>query len=211
MYISYPGTGCKICDFGNCALSLNPNAEFKFRWDIVTYNSFDIFILAIDLLHSEDMIAEIQALESPLLAKKHDHHTSCPIQTLAEKLSAKRECIYIICSKITRSHRIFPKIEHRQIFHLLYVVLILPHGDTVDELQGRPQPVELRALVDIDDSVGRRFPVPDGVVQEAFDPGQDHFEDGETAAESFTSQEVSLFCYLGLFGIPHFVNVLNDL
>ena len=34
-----------------------------------------------------------------------------------------------------------------------------------------PIPVELSTLVNIDDPVGGRFPVPDGIVQEPLDPG----------------------------------------
>ena len=53
--------------------------------------------------------------------------------------------------------------------------------------------------------------MPDGVVQESLDPGQNDLEDGEAAAEPLPREEVALFGNLGLFGIPHFVNVLDDL
>ena len=38
--------------------------------------------------------------------------------------------------------------------------------------------MELRALVNVDDPVGRGLPVPDGVVQETLDPVQDHLQVG---------------------------------
>lgn len=71
--------------------------------------------------------------------------------------------------------------------------------------------MELGALVDVDHAVGGRLPVPNGVVQEALDPGEDDLEYGETAAQSFAGQEVTLLRNLGLFGIPHFVNILDNL
>jgi hypothetical protein len=36
--------------------------------------------------------------------------------------------------------------------------------------------VELCALVDVDDSIGGRFPMPDGIVQEALDSVQDNLK-----------------------------------
>ncbi len=36
--------------------------------------------------------------------------------------------------------------------------------------------MELCALVDVDDSIGGRFPVPDGIVQEALDSVQDNLK-----------------------------------
>ena len=53
--------------------------------------------------------------------------------------------------------------------------------------------------------------MPYGVVQEALDPGQNYLEDGKAAAESFTGQEIPFFGDLGLFGIAHLVDVLDDL
>lgn len=47
---------------------------------------------------------------------------------------------------------------------LLHSELIFSNWDTVDKLQGRPQPVELCALVNIQDSVSWRFPVPHSVL-----------------------------------------------
>lgn len=42
------------------------------------------------------------------------------------------------------------------------------HWNAVDELESRPQPVELRALVHVHHAVGGRRPHPDRVVQEGF-------------------------------------------
>ncbi len=37
--------------------------------------------------------------------------------------------------------------------------------------------MELSALVDVNDSIGGRFPVPDGIVQEALDSVQDNLKE----------------------------------
>jgi hypothetical protein len=37
-------------------------------------------------------------------------------------------------------------------------------------------PVELCAFVNVDDSIGGRFPMPDGIVQEALDSVQDNLK-----------------------------------
>ena len=71
--------------------------------------------------------------------------------------------------------------------------------------------MELCALVDVDDAVCRGLSVPDGVIQVALDPRENDFKDGEAAAEALPGEEVALLGNLGLFGIPHFVNVLDDL
>ena len=41
--------------------------KFYFKLVHISYDSFDVFIFAMNLLHSEDMIAEIQTLKSSLL------------------------------------------------------------------------------------------------------------------------------------------------
>ena len=69
-------------------------------------------------------------------------------------------------------------------------------------LECGPQPVKLCALVDVDDAVLRRLPVPDGVVEEALDAVQDHLEDGEAAAQPLARQQVALARDLGLLRVP---------
>ena len=60
--------------------------------------------------------------------------------------------------------------------------------------------MELRALVNVDDAVGRGLAVPDRVLEEALDPVEDDLEDAEAAAESLPSEEVSLAGDLRLLG-----------
>ena len=51
-----------------------------------TYDSLDVLVLPVDLLHPEDVIAEVQALEPPLLTQEDDEHAAGPVQALAEQL-----------------------------------------------------------------------------------------------------------------------------
>ena len=76
--------------------------------------------------------------------------------------------------------------------YLLHGELGVSNRNAIDELQSWPEPVELRALVHVHDAVGGRRPHPDGVVQEAAQPGQHHLEDGQAAAQPLPRQQVSL-------------------
>ena len=58
--------------------------------------------------------------------------------------------------------------------------------DAVDKLECRPQPVELCALVDIQNSVSWRLAMPHSVLQETFDPVEDDLEYAEATAESLS-------------------------
>ena len=71
--------------------------------------------------------------------------------------------------------------------------------------------MELRALVDVDNPVGRGLPVPDRVLQEALDPVEDDLEDAEAAAQPLPGEEVTLPCYLSLLGCAELLNVWHNL
>jgi hypothetical protein len=60
------------------------------------------------------------------------------------------------------------KTVHFKKCHSLDVELVLSDGDAVDELQRGPEPVELVALVDVDDAVGGGLAVPHAVVLKLF-------------------------------------------
>ena len=49
-------------------------------------NSLDILVFTVHPLNPEDVVAEVQAFEPPLLGQEHDHHAPCPVETLAEQL-----------------------------------------------------------------------------------------------------------------------------
>lgn len=76
--------------------------------------------------------------------------------------------------------------------HSLCRELVGAHGDAVHELHGAPEPVELHALVHVHDPVGGGRPAPDGVLQVAPDPRQDHLEHGEPTAQPLLGQQVPL-------------------
>ena len=71
--------------------------------------------------------------------------------------------------------------------------------------------MELRALVDVDNPVGRGLPVPDRVLQEALDPVEDDLEDAEAAAQPLPGKEVTLPCNLSLLGCAELLNVWHNL
>lgn len=145
----------------------------------ISYNSFDVLVLAVDALNPVDVVAKVEAVEAPLLAQKCDEDAAGPVEALAK--------------------------------HLLDGVLVFADGDAVDELQRRPQAVELAALVDVDDPVGRGLALPDGVVQVALDAVENHLEDGEAAAQPLPREEVAFARYLRLLGVAQLFDVDDDL
>ena len=82
---------------------------------------------------------------------------------------------------------------------------------TVDKLQGRPESVELRAFVDVDDPVGWRLPMPDSVLEEALDPVEDDLEDAEAAAQPLPGEQVALPRNLSLLSCPEFLDIWHNL
>ena len=46
----------------------------------------DVLVLAVDPLDPEDVVAEVQTLEPPLLGEQHDHHAARPVEALAKQL-----------------------------------------------------------------------------------------------------------------------------
>ena len=83
--------------------------------------------------------------------------------------------------------------------------------DAVDKLEGGPQSVELRTLVNVDHPVGGRLAVPHRVIQKSLNPGEDHLEDAEPAAQPLPCQQVALLRYQRLLGRPQLLNVRHDL
>ena len=71
--------------------------------------------------------------------------------------------------------------------------------------------MELRALVDVDDPVGRGLPVPDRVLKEALDPVEDHLEDAEAAAQPLPGEQVALPRNLSLLGCAQFLDIWHNL
>ncbi len=117
-----------------------------------TYDSLDVLVLAINPLNSKNVVAKVEALESPLLIEESDEDAPGPVEALAE--------------------------------HLLDVELVLADGDAVDKLQGRPQTMEFGAFVDVQDTVGGRLALPNGVVEVALDAVENHLKYREAAAEA---------------------------
>ena len=97
------------------------------------------------------------------------------------------------------------------ILHVILVIKFLNTWYAVNKLQGGPQPVELRALVNVDDAVSRGFAVPDRVLEESLDPVEDDLEDAEAAAEPLSGQQVSLAGDLRLLGRAQLLNVGDHL
>ncbi len=91
--------------------------------------------------------------------------------------------------KMWHSHTINSKSPNKKI--LLNIELVFSDRDAVDELESGPKPVKLCAFVNVDNAICRGLSVPDGVVQVTLDSVQDHLEYGQTAAKTFSGQEVT--------------------
>ena len=46
----------------------------------------DVLVLAVHPLDAEDVVAEVETLEPPLLGEQHDHDAARPVEALAEQL-----------------------------------------------------------------------------------------------------------------------------
>ena len=71
--------------------------------------------------------------------------------------------------------------------------------------------MELSALVNVDDTIGWRLPMPHCIVQESLDSVEDDLEYAETTTQSLSGQQVSFSCYLSLLGCAQLLNVRNNL
>ena len=71
--------------------------------------------------------------------------------------------------------------------------------------------MKLRALVNVNDPIGRRLPVPDSVLEEALDPVEDDLENAEAAAQPLPGEEVTLPRNLSLLGCAELLNVWHNL
>lgn len=77
-------------------------------------------------------------------------------------------------------------------FHSLNGELVSSHRDAVHKLHGAPQPVKLHALIHVHHAIAGQWAAPDRVIQITADPSQNDLEHGETAAQPFFSQQVTL-------------------
>lgn len=57
-------------------------------WD--TYDSLYRVVLAVDALHAQNVVAEVERLKLALLVEQHDNGAAGPVKPFAEQLSAKR-------------------------------------------------------------------------------------------------------------------------
>ena len=68
---------------------------------------------------------------------------------------------------------------------------MLLEWQTVDKLEGTPQPVELRAFIDDHDAISRLRPLQGRIRQESLDAVQDDLKHRQSAAQSLPGQEVT--------------------
>ena len=78
-----------------------------------------------------------------------------------------------IVSKHTNAYIDWLRNKSRNIIHSLHSEVVCTNRDAHHKLEGRPEAVELSALIHIHDTVGWRGAMPDGVLQEGLDPGED--------------------------------------
>lgn len=55
-----------------------------------THYSLDDLVLAINLLDSQDVVAEVESLKSPLLAQEDNHAAASPVEALTKQLPARK-------------------------------------------------------------------------------------------------------------------------
>lgn len=124
-----------------------------------THHTLDDLILAIVLLHLQEVVAEVEDVKSPLLSKEHNDHAACPMEAVPEALPAEQ--------RQSAASQTWPTCL---LIYSLHCKLVRSHRNAVHELHGAPETVELHTLVDVHHSVARQRPAPDLVVQEGAHP-----------------------------------------
>jgi hypothetical protein len=79
--------------------------KFEHKWaGISSYDSFDEFVFAVHPLHPQDVVAEIESFETPLLAQQHENSASGPVQAFSEQFPGGKKQFLIkfeaLCVKI---------------------------------------------------------------------------------------------------------------
>lgn len=56
-----------------------------------THHALDDLVLAVMLLHLEQVVAKVQDVEAPLLSEQGDDHAAGPVEAITEALSANSQ------------------------------------------------------------------------------------------------------------------------
>ena len=72
---------------GTGILNLNNLVVLRItKYSKTTHDALDVLVLAVDLLHPEDVVAKVEAFEPPLLPEERDDGAAGPVHALAEHL-----------------------------------------------------------------------------------------------------------------------------
>jgi len=52
----------------------------------MTHGSFDDFILHVDAIHSQNVIAEVECLKTPLLSQQNNQRAAGPVESFTKQL-----------------------------------------------------------------------------------------------------------------------------
>lgn len=118
-----------------------------------THHALYDLVLAVVFLHLEQVIAEVQDVEAPLLAQQGDDDAAGPVQPVSETLPAEQNHSEARVGLVRKAHGVRERFGARPVKHSLHGELVSAHRDAVHELHGAPQPVELHALVHVHDAV----------------------------------------------------------
>lgn len=156
-----------------------------------THHTLDDLVLAVVLLHLEQVVAEVQDVEAPLLSEEGDDHAAGPVEAVSEALPGKQQRRHVNEGTKATCTRMWCSVCARVcvlVLHSLHCELVGSHRYAVHKLHGAPQTVELHALVHVHHTVARQRPAPDGVIQEGPHSREDDLEHGQTAAEPLFGQ-----------------------
>lgn len=77
-----------------------------------THHTLDDLVLAVVLLHLEQVVAEVQDVEAPLLSEEGDDHAAGPVEAVSEALPGKqqRRCVNEGTKAATRASRMWCRV-----------------------------------------------------------------------------------------------------
>ena len=126
-----------------CCSTMNMNHKQSRVCVGTTHHSLQVSILTVHLVHSEQMVGEVQSLKPSLLTQQCNEHSTCPLQPLTTPLPVSTE-------QTTKSLKEYTHREYtsQRTSDSLYGDLSWCRRSAVGKLYSTPEPVELLALVD---------------------------------------------------------------
>ena len=86
MFMELISTSCEKQRNGYLIWKIYKIVKTTTTFTIITHDALHSFVLAVHLLHPDDVIAEVESLEPALLVEQYQHAAASPVQALSKHL-----------------------------------------------------------------------------------------------------------------------------